>query len=75
MSDGTNWIPCSELMPDDDTNYLIVVHIERYGRVERWVELASWDAERQCWYMADGDFTANLVTHWRLLPELPPLDA
>lgn len=64
----TQWIKCSERLPDDKREYLI--HSETYG-----FRTAYYDKRRKCW--DDGDFFDKItgVTHWSeiTLPEVMPL--
>jgi Protein of unknown function (DUF551) len=55
----SDWIKCSERMPDKDGRYLIV---ENYGW-HRSVGVCSLHQGK--WDMS------SLITHWQLLPEPP----
>lgn len=64
-----SWIPCSERLPEVDTNVLIY-----YPKWEDApVQTAHITHDGICWEFSDGEFypSKSEITHWMPLPEIP----
>lgn len=73
------WIKCTEQLPPDETEVLIVVNGERRigalywdtpGFEDTYTAFRYWDDpdnDGRCWEWHD-------VTHWQSLPDLPPAE-
>lgn len=59
----TQWIKCSERLPDDDKEYLI--YSETHGH-----RVAYYSKRRQCW--DDGDYYDNITNVTRWTEIVPP---
>ena len=61
------WIPCSDRLPDVDTNVLIYY--------PKWqdapVQTAHIMSDGICWEFSDGEFYPSMreITHWMPLPD------
>ena len=75
----TRWIPCSERMPEDVEDFVLVIVSGRYENLpkhamihfENAVELATF-SKKEGWILEIFPEWENpTVTHWQPLPELP----
>jgi hypothetical protein len=66
----SNWIKCSERMPDIGQEVLIRIPVCEYFNIES----ATYKSEGKfigCWFSSRGAGCAYKVTHWMPLPTPP----
>lgn len=64
------WIPTSEVLPDPDAYYVLVV-VEQAGYAQPDINMGVWHADERGWRTRWGQPFVGQITHWMPLPALP----
>jgi len=77
---AADWIPCSERLPEDNTEVLILSNVRSFiDQSKRTARIFTGSHNHKTW-ICDGDvifhgsgtfYDYESVTHWRPLPALP----
>lgn len=73
----TEWIKCSERMPEEEGQYLVIVLSDRGERVPKKPRMkvarfhTCWGKHKRPHFFGNQTFKAKEITHWMPLPSLP----
>ena len=60
------WIPCSKMLPEDDSICIVTVE---YPNNETVVDYGWFDRKSVCWFVGTQEFRTSNILAWQPLPE------